>query len=232
MATLLIGFTIGFVGSWHCVGMCGPLAMALPYRTSHFGTRLLKSLMYSLGRTITYVLIGLLLAILGEGFTLAGFQRSLSLLVGLILIAIVVFPSINQRLELSVSKTQLGRFVRKRIAHLYQSRRADTFFFVGLLNGLLPCGLVYMAAFAALGSADRLTGAMMMAGFGLGTIPLMTSFTVLPLREWLSRFRGIKLTNVLMLLTGAIMIIRATTIEFPDVPVMGAFNPSQLTICK
>ena len=92
-AALLIGFTIGFVGSWHCVGMCGPLAMALPYRTSRPEVRLMKSLLYTLGRTSTYILVGLLLALVGEGFALAGFQRSLSLLVGLVLVAIVLFPS-------------------------------------------------------------------------------------------------------------------------------------------
>lgn len=230
--TLFIGFTIGLLGSWHCVGMCGPLAMALPYRSSSLAIRLVKSSLYSLGRTSTYVLVGVLLASLGEGFALAGLQRSLSLAVGLVLVSIVLFPAINQRLERAVSQTRLGRFVQQRIAKYYQSDQSGTFFMVGLLNGLLPCGLVYMAAFAALGSASMGSGALIMLGFGLGTMPLMTSFTVLPVREWLSRFRGIKLTNALMLVAGAIMILRATTIELPDVPVLGVFNPSQLTICK
>ena len=200
--------------------------------SSPFLKALIKSLLYSAGRTLTYIIVGLLLASIGEGFALAGFQRSLSLVVGIVLIAIVLFPSVNKRLELSVSRTQLGRMVQKRIAKLYQSQQSGTFFLVGLLNGLLPCGLVYMAAFAALGSANLWSGTLIMAGFGLGTIPLMTSLTVLPVREWLSRFRGIKLANALMFVAGAIMIIRATAIELPDVPVLGVFNPSQLTICK
>ena len=229
---LLIGFTIGLVGSWHCVGMCGPLAMALPYRTSNPLVRLIKSLLYTTGRTTTYIIIGWLLAALGEGFALAGFQRSLSLMVGMALIAIVLFPAINRRLALSVSRTRLGRFVQKQIARLYQSQRTGTFFLVGLFNGLLPCGLVYMAAFAALGSANTWSGSLIMMGFGLGTLPLMAGLTVFPVREWLVRFQGIKLANVLMLVAGAIMIIRATAIELPDVPVLGALNPSQLTICK
>ncbi|MDW3193905.1 MAG: sulfite exporter TauE/SafE family protein [Cytophagales bacterium] len=229
---LLIGLSIGFVGSWHCIGMCGPLAMALPYRSANPLVRLLKSLLYTLGRTLTYVLVGLLLASVGEGFALAGFQRSLSLIVGLVLVAIVLFPSFNKRLELSVSRTRLGRFVQQRIARLYQSQRSGTFFLVGMLNGLLPCGMVYMAAFAALGSADTISGILIMTGFGLGTLPLMTSFTLLPVREWLARFRGMKVANALMLVAGAIMILRATALELPDVPVMGVFNPSQLTICK
>lgn len=229
---LLIGFTIGLVGSWHCIGMCGPLAMALPYRSANPLVRLFKSLLYTSGRTVTYVIVGLVLASLGEGLALAGFQRSLSLLVGVILVAIVLFPSVNKRLELSVSRTKLGRFVQKRIARLYQTPRSGTFFFVGFLNGLLPCGLVYMAAFAALGSADTWSGSLIMLGFGLGTLPLMTGLTVLPVRELLARFKGIKLANALMLVAGAIMILRATAIELPDVPVLGAFNPSQLTICK
>ncbi len=229
---LLIGFTIGFVGSWHCIGMCGPLAMALPYRTTNPLIRLIKSLLYTTGRTLTYVIVGLLLASLGEGLALAGFQRSLSLLVGIILVAIVLFPSVNRRLELSVSRTRLGRFVQKHIARLYHSRRSGTFFFVGALNGLLPCGLVYMAAFAALGSADTWSGSLIMMGFGLGTLPLMTALTVLPVRELLARFKGFKLANALMLAAGAIMILRAAAIELPDVPELGVFNPSQLTICK
>ena len=92
--------------------------------------------------------------------------------------------------------------------------------------------MVYMAAFAALGSADTLSGVLLMAGFGLGTLPLMTSLTLFPVREWLARFRGIKVANALMLVAGMIMILRATALELPDVPVLGVLNPSQLTICK
>lgn len=229
---LIIGFTIGFVGSWHCIGMCGPLAMALPYRSSNPFVRLIKSLLYTAGRTVTYLFVGLVLAALGEGLALVGFQRSLSFLVGTMLVAIVLFPSVNKRLELSVSRTKLGQFVQRNIARLYQSQRLATFFFVGALNGLLPCGLVYMAAFATLGSADTFSGSLIMVGFGLGTLPLMTGLTVLPIREFLAKFKGFKLANVLMLVAGAIMILRATAIELPDVPELGAFNPSQLTICK
>lgn len=229
---LLIGFTIGFVGSWHCVGMCGPLAMALPYRTDNPFIRLLKSLLYTSGRTLTYVIVGLLLASLGEGFALAGFQRSLSLIVGLVLVSIVLWPSVNKKLELSVSRTRLGRFVKKQIARFYTLQGSGTFFLVGLFNGLLPCGLVYMAAFASLGSANTWSGSLIMLGFGLGTMPLMTGLSFFPIREWLARFQGIKLTNALMLVAGALMIIRATAIELPDVPMLGVFNPAQLTICK
>lgn len=229
---LLIGLSIGFVGSWHCIGMCGPLAMALPYRTANPYLRLFKSLCYTAGRTLTYVMVGLLLAAVGEGFALAGLQRSLSFVVGFTLVAIALFPSINKRLELSVSRTWPGRFVQRHITGLYRSSGTGTFFLAGLLNGLLPCGMVYMAAFAVLGSADMSSGVLIMSGFGLGTLPLMTSLTLLPVREWLARFRGMKVANTLMFVAGAIMILRATAPELPDVPVMGVFNPSQLTICK
>lgn len=231
-AALVLGLSIGFLGSWHCVGMCGPLAMALPYRTTRPLPRFFKSLLYTLGRTSTYVGIGWLLASVGEGFSMVGMQRSLSLAVGLVLIAIVLFPYLNRRLELAVSETAFGRWVQKQIARLYRSQYLGTFYLVGLLNGLLPCGLVYMAAFAALGSGSIQTGVLMMLGFGLGTLPLMTTLAILPVREWLARFQGFKLTHVLMFTAGAIMILRATTLDLPDVPVMGAFNPAQLTICK
>ena len=232
MAALFLGVTIGFLGSWHCVGMCGPLAMALPYRTTKPLPRLALSTLYTLGRTTTYIGVGMILATTGEFFSMAGLQRVLSVSVGLILIAIVLLPAINKKLEQAVYQTRLGRSVQKRIAKLYRNQNVATFYWVGLLNGLLPCGLVYMAAFAALGSARLAYGLSIMLGFGLGTWPLMTALAIFPIREWLSRVQGLKLSNVLMFVAGTLMIIRATTIELPDVPILGVFNPSHLTICK
>lgn len=232
MAGFTLGVIMGFLGSWHCVGMCGPLAMALPYRTTKVGPRFTKSLLYTFGRTTTYLTIGLFFATLGEGFTLAGLQRSLSLIVGLVLLALVFYPSWNRRLERAASATAVGRWVQRRIARLYQSQKTGTFFLVGILNGLLPCGMVYMASFAALGSANLFSGMLIMLGFGLGTLPMMTMLSILPVREWLARFQGFKLTHVLMFAAGTIMIVRATALELPDVPAMGVFNPSQLTICQ
>ncbi|MEK7257558.1 MAG: sulfite exporter TauE/SafE family protein [Bacteroidota bacterium] len=169
---LWTAFTIGLFGSLHCAGMCAPIAMALPGGSRQVVLR--NGLLYNLGRTLTYTLLGGLIGLAGKGLYLAGLQKTLSIGLGVALLAVALF-SINVESKL-VKLGFFNRLVFKLKAHLGKfigSRKTWTPLVVGILNGLLPCGLVYMAIVGALSTGGALSGMSYMALFGLGTVPMM-----------------------------------------------------------
>lgn len=173
MSFLLTALTIGLVGSFHCVGMCGPIALALPFdRNSHWKA-LGSILLYNTGRIITYALMGLVIGLLGQGLFLAGMQSYFAIGMGVFLLLAAIF-SINVEGNLLrlpwVSRMYL--WLKHSLGKLLKGN-ANGLFFIGLLNGLLPCGLVYMAIVGALATTSVVQGALYMIVFGLGTIPLM-----------------------------------------------------------
>lgn len=170
---VVAGFVMGVIGSMHCVGMCGPIAFALPYDRSKWFPAFLSNYTYQLGRIITYGLLGIIAGLIGRGFSLGGWQQPLSISIGLIMILLVTLPKIkglqflNTKLTIGVGKVKslLGLYIKK--------RSYKALFITGLINGLLPCGLVYMALLGALGMQTPLQGGLFMLLFGLGTFPLM-----------------------------------------------------------
>ncbi|GJM32873.1 MAG: membrane protein [Saprospiraceae bacterium] len=171
---LWTAFTIGLFGSLHCVGMCGPIALALPYQKQSRLYGVWKVLLYNLGRTTTYVFLGVLIGLLGEGLFLAGMQRWLSIGIGITLLVIALFSiPVESRL---LQSPMIGRFflsLKTSLGKLLNKDASSNFFKIGLLNGFLPCGLVYMAIVGALTMGSIQGGATYMLLFGLGTIPLM-----------------------------------------------------------
>lgn len=171
---LWTAFTIGLFGSLHCVGMCGPIACALPVRAGGRWAVAGNALLYNLGRTLTYSLLGGVIGLAGRGLYLAGFQQIMSVALGVMLLLIALF-SINVEANL-LRLPHLQRLVfqlKCQLARLLKNRSVNAAFFIGLLNGLLPCGLVYMAVVGALTTGGVGSGMAYMALFGLGTLPLM-----------------------------------------------------------
>ncbi|MEM6782199.1 MAG: sulfite exporter TauE/SafE family protein [Bacteroidota bacterium] len=211
MDWLLAGVVFGFVGSVHCVGMCGPLALALPgaavTRVRFFAGRLL----YNLGRATTYAALGALLGALGAVVAFAGWQRWLAFGLGVTLVVLALVP---------VARRTLGRFegttarwlgpLLARVGPLYQRGGLPALFAVGLLNGLLPCGFVYAALATAIASGSIAGGASFMAAFGLGTLPAMFALSVAGRRmsaRWRTRLArwaplGLAVVGVLLILRG------------------------------
>ena len=170
----LSALIFGLLGSFHCIGMCGPIAFMLPVDRTNNIKQFFQILSYHSGRLFTYSLIGLLFGFLGKGFYFFGFQQQLSIIVGVLMILAIVLPKAFQQYNFS---KQLNRFVMKVKSALgkeLKKKGNDTFFTIGFLNGFLPCGLVYMAVFGALATTNALSGSLYMVIFGLGTIPLMT----------------------------------------------------------
>ena len=170
----------GLLGSFHCIGMCGPIAFMLPVDRNNKAKRILQITMYHAGRLLTYGLLGLLFGLLGKSFYFFGFQQQLSIVIGVLMILIVLLPKKmfnTVRITQPIYKALSG--VKNRLGKELKQQRADTFFTIGFLNGFLPCGLVYMAIFASIATGNSLSGSIYMLLFGLGTVPLMTTFVYL-----------------------------------------------------
>ena len=171
---LYTAFIMGLFGSLHCVGMCGPIAMALPVQNENRFSMVSKLLLYNVGRTVTYVFLGILIGLLGEGLFLAGLQKWLSIGLGIFLLLIVLF-SINIEGRL-LNAPIIGRvflLVKNTLGKLLKNSSAPALFRTGVVNGFLPCGLVYMAIVGAVSMGSILDSATYMLLFGAGTIPLM-----------------------------------------------------------
>ena len=177
---LISALIFGLLGSFHCIGMCGPIAFMLPIDRANQTKKILQVSVYHIGRLVTYGILGLLFGLLGKGFYLFGFQQYLSIIIGVLMILMIVLPkkTIN---KFSITKPiyKLLSGVKNRLGKELKKKRVDTFFTIGFLNGFLPCGLVYMAIFASIATANAFEGAIYMILFGLGTIPLMTAFVYL-----------------------------------------------------
>lgn len=173
---LLSALIFGLLGSFHCIGMCGPIAFLLPVDRKNGTKRALQLLSYHLGRILTYSVLGLIFGIIGKSLNLFGFQQQLSIIIGVLMIIVIVIPTrLFNRYNFSKPLYKLVGKVKNAMGSELKKKTPGTFFTIGYLNGLLPCGLVYMAIFGALASGNALQGSLYMAVFGLGTIPLMTT---------------------------------------------------------
>lgn len=172
---VLTAFIFGLISSLHCIGMCGPIALMLPLDRNNPTKKAFQIVLYHTGRLTAYASIGFVFGLLGKGFFMAGMQQQLSLFIGVAMIFMVLVP--EKRLAnynfskpifkiLSKVKTKLGNQFRK--------KSPKAIFTIGLLNGFLPCGLVYVALFGAIAMQSARYGILYMILFGLGTIPLMT----------------------------------------------------------
>ena len=171
LAVAALGLGLGT--SLHCLGMCGPIAFSLGLGAENKFNFTLKNITYQLGRVTTYATLGAILGFIGQGLSFAGFQKYLSIIVGILMITMALMPK-----NLSVSSTNkfIGRLLIKLKSNLGSFiRRKDygSLYITGILNGLLPCGMVYIALAAALGVGNVGGSALFMTLFGLGTIPLM-----------------------------------------------------------
>ena len=202
---------MGILGSFHCLGMCGPIAMAVPSRNDNRLSVVFDSLLYNIGRTLTYTLLGVLIGLIGSSISLAGYQNTISIAAGVILIITVFFP---KRWSSKINEVPFFRAIstsfRKVFGKIMGMRTFGSLFILGLLNGLLPCGLVYMALTASIASGTVVGSATFMLFFGLGTLPMMASIFILKsvvsidIRRKLTRLipYGVAIVAVLLIMRG------------------------------
>lgn len=170
---------IGIVGSLHCVTMCGPLMLALPQEKLSPVRNLSRLLLYQFGRISSYAFLGLLLGGLGWGLALWNAQSILAIVSGVLLLLAALFRiDLGQRFQRMGWLTRWQKLIRSGFARLFQRGGSYAFLGMGALNGLLPCGLVYLAIIGAVNASQPLEGALYMASFGLGTVPLLLAVTL------------------------------------------------------
>jgi sulfite exporter TauE/SafE len=207
---------IGLLGSFHCIGMCGPIAIALPLRQDSWTTRIVSGLLYNLGRTVTYMFMGLIFGLLGMGIYIWGFQQWASIGVGLIMILSVAFPVLFH--GSGVTRWLDGGLAgfRRYFGRLFGLRTYASTLVLGLLNGFLPCGLVYIALAGALVSTTPVYGMLHMMLFGLGTIPALLSLSLLGnVFSQRLRSRINRMLPYFIILIGIVFVLRGMNLGIP-----------------
>ncbi len=206
-------FLLGFAGSAHCAGMCGPLALALPAGGDGRSTFITGRLLYNTGRILTYALMGACFGLLGQGFVIAGLQRWVSLFFGaLILIGLFASP----RFTRAVPVTRAVNWLKSRLGNWLQRRTLGSLLGIGLLNGLLPCGLVYVACAGAATMGNFWQGIEYMLAFGFGTLPLMLAISLAGTKlQFALRFKLQRLIPVSLAIVGALLVLRGLALDIP-----------------
>lgn len=217
IALIVSALILGLGSGFHCIGMCGPIALSMGLTKQQALNFHLQNTTYNLGRIVTYAFLGAILGIVGEGFNVAGIQQYLTVGVGILLIVMALFsfggknfaskiPFLSKFL-LSI-KINLGKYLQK---PGYSSR-----FITGILNGFLPCGMVYMALTASLAAGGVWQGAAFMVLFGLGTFPFM--FAVVFFGNMMNtafRIKVLKIIPVMMIILGGLFVLRGLELGIP-----------------
>ncbi|MDX2190906.1 MAG: sulfite exporter TauE/SafE family protein [Bacteroidota bacterium] len=205
-------FLTGIVGSMHCLGMCGPIAMALPVGKLNIQTKIFSISAYHFGRIFMYSILGICIGLIGKSFAIAGLQQWVSIFSGIFLILIFI-PNFN----IHITYVSTGMFKLKQLLSAQLSKKGIyNFLFTGFLNGLLPCGLVYVALTAALCNSDPITSAGFMLFFGFGTIPALFSIV------WISSILSVqkrqiisKFSPIFAVFIGLLLITRGLNLGIP-----------------
>lgn len=202
---IVAALTTGLVGSLHCVGMCGPLAMALPIGRLPVGKRWLAISLYHLARLSAYAGLGVAIGSVGQGLLLIGLQRPLSIGAGLFLLIWVLLI----RGRFSGLATNSVRWVVGPMSRFLQQPSLQSFGALGFLNGLLPCGFVYVALAGAVVTGSALYSGLYMLLFGIGTVPALLAVRLVPtLFPVKSRQRFVKLMPLLTVVVGLLLVLR------------------------
>ncbi|MBT8274040.1 MAG: sulfite exporter TauE/SafE family protein [Bacteroidia bacterium] len=214
---LYTALILGLLGSFHCIGMCGPIAFMLPVDRTNSYKKIAQISAYHLGRLIAYSLMGLFFGLLGKGLYLFGFQQKLSIILGILMIVVVLIPQpIFNRFNFSKPLFGIILKIKSGLGTALKRKSADALLTIGFLNGFLPCGLVYMAIFAAIAMGNVLQGSLYMFVFGIGTIPLMT--TVIYFGKFLNtkiKTRIRKAIPVFVVIVGLLFILRGLGLGIP-----------------
>jgi len=213
---IIAGFTLGLVSSLHCVGMCGPLSLALPIQYLFKLQRSIAIILYQLGRVVTYSTLGLIFGLAGRRVYLAGFQQWFSIGMGILIIFLLgqywlfrkkIRPGFLDNFYLGVQRMMMG---------ILKTRGTLPFLFFGMANGLLPCGMVYIALAGALVTTQVQQSVLFMVMFGLGTVPAMIAISLF--RQLISlqlrnAFR--KVVPVFVTAMAIILILRGMNLGIP-----------------
>jgi sulfite exporter TauE/SafE len=177
---ILSAYLVGFLGSFHCAGMCGPIALSLPLPQQSLAGVLSGRLLYNSGRVITYSLLGLIVGLIGHSISLSGYQKPLAIGTGILILLGVLLPVFFKRFDaLSRLSGLYSGTIKDAFRKLFGKRSKLTLFLIGVVNGFLPCGFVYLALAGAIASGTWTQSVLYMTFFGLGTVPMMFTLAMI-----------------------------------------------------
>ena len=228
------GLILGYAGSLHCAGMCGPLAMSISGGNKKGYKFLIGRLLYNIGRVITYSFLGAIFGLLGSRIVIFDHQQALSIFTGAIIILVTAVTFLGER-NIFYGKlfNKYTLFIKAPLTKLFKSKTNSSLLGIGVLNGLLPCGFVYLAIAGSLTTGNIFSGMMFMALFGLGTFPVMLGMSVFGnfIKEKI-RIPYSKVLPVLSILIAVILILRGLSLDIPYLsPKLSNSTQSHL-ICK
>ena len=231
-STIILAFTLGLMSSFHCVGMCGPIALALPIHQGSRARQVAGLLAYNGGRVGTYALLGAGVGALSGAVIWVGYLRYLSIAAGGLMLLYVLWPArLDRVLKVPAVWQRAVARLKSGMGQYLRSRTLSGWAVLGMLNGLLPCGLVYLALISSVATGSFLNGAAYMFAFGLGTLPAMMAVGFF--KQWFSptiRSRIRRLTPVLMAVAGIWLLGRGLLIEFPTLSGLSA-TPAEIPLC-
>ena len=217
LPAMIAGFTLGAAGSLHCMGMCGPLSLSLPTYHLSKTKKFFSLLVYQLGRIVTYSLIGLVFGFAGRTIYISGYQQWFSIGMGVLVLTLAVLYFIQKT---TIHLSFLNRFyhsVQGMIVQVLKSSKGILgFLMMGMANGLLPCGMVYIALAATLSVTQISQSVAFMAMFGAGTLPAMLLVGYAGQMIGTGFRRSLqKAVPVLIALMGAMLILRGLNLGIP-----------------
>jgi hypothetical protein len=231
METIFIpAFILGVISNLHCLGMCGPIALAIPLNRSSKSAMLFGILQYHLGRVLVYAILGYIVGYIGMGIKLFGVLQVISIIAGIGIIIYAWRKKINFTkiklprflCTLSLSK---GHFLSQSMGKIMRSESPLKLFLLGALNGLLPCGMVYTALITAVVLGTPILSATSMLAFGLGTLPGLVAFSLFaqqlgnPIRSKINRYLPYLITVV-----GLLIILRGMNLNIPYISPKVSFS--------
>lgn len=206
------GLIFGLVSTLHCLGMCGPLAIAIPAKVK--SNKFLFGLLYQIGRISVYTSIGVSVFFIGYSFSLFHLQQTLTIFLGisLILYAVVTFMSSKNGLFLDFYSKYIGRFFNK----IWNLPFVASSLLLGVLNGLLPCGAIYIAAVYCASLQSVGESILYMILFGIGTSPIfIAAWVFFKKSQQLKLKKLIIVYKFLPLIIGVLMVLRGANLGIP-----------------
>jgi sulfite exporter TauE/SafE len=214
---VISGFLLGFLGSMHCVGMCGPIMLALPFKSKSPYRFIVKRVLYHTGRIMVYTTFGLLVGLLGDRLNFTGIQHVLTISAGFALLVFGVLSIFKVNVLAKFSFLERPYiFAKKFLGKYIIGDGLASGFLLGVLNGFLPCGFVYVALAGALAYANVFYSPLFMILFGLGTMPALILVSVLPrIMSKRVAFNSQRLIPIFTIVFAVLIILRGLNLGIP-----------------
>lgn len=228
---LYSAFLLGFLGSFHCIGMCGPIALSLPLSQKSNVARWLGHYTYQIGKILAYISLGVLMGIFGRGISFFGFQNWYAILLGITMLWIGA-SMLSKKFNILLYLEQKMAFFKGDIARFFSTSSYFSLFSIGFLNGLLPCGLVYMAILAAAAMPNINDAALYMLLFGLGVMPSLVMLSIFghwASAQWRMRFQ--KAYPIVAISLGLFLILRGVYFIQLEKGMIGGKDRQEIPMC-